>query len=140
MASAFPPSQKLRRTRRSLWRRLGRRKILIGGTLVLAGALLWLRCGPLPAGLLDSPVAESTVVVDRRGVPLYEALSGDGTRALQLSAETIPGVVAAATVAAEDPRFWSHVGVDPIAIGRAVRRNVAESGIVEGGSTGVRYP
>jgi penicillin-binding protein 1C len=112
-----------------------RRKILIGGGAALAAALLWLRCGPLPAGLLDSLVAESTVVVDRRGVPLYEALSGDGTRALQLSAETIPAVVAAATVAAEDHRFWNHVGVDPIAIGRAVRRNLAERGIVEGGST-----
>ena len=39
---------------------------------------------------------DSTVVVDRNGVPLYEALGGDGTRARQMRPETTP-IVAAAT-------------------------------------------
>jgi penicillin-binding protein 1C len=101
---------------------------------VLAG-LVWLRCGPLPDALLDPAAAESTVVVDRTGAPLYEALSGDGTRSLRTTAETVPAMVAAATIAAEDRRFWSHHGVDPVAIVRAIRRNAAEGRIAEGGST-----
>jgi penicillin-binding protein 1C len=103
--------------------------------MFLVAAAIWLRCGPLPPGLLESALSESTVVVDRSGVPLYEALSGDGARTVHLTAETIPAVVSDATVAAEDHRFWSHVGVDPVAVLRAAWRNLAERGIVEGGST-----
>lgn len=40
-----------------------------------------------------------------------------------------------AFVAVEDHRFFHHPGVDPIALGRAVVRNVREPGTVEGGST-----
>jgi penicillin-binding protein 1C len=118
---------RLPRRRRGAW--------FLAVALPVALLAVWLRCGPLPAGLLDTAVSESTAVLDRNGVPLYEALSGDGTRSVQLTAEAIPEVVAAATVAAEDHRFWSHPGVDPVAIARAARRNLAEGSIVEGGST-----
>jgi membrane carboxypeptidase/penicillin-binding protein len=40
-----------------------------------------------------------------------------------------------AFVAVEDHRFFLHPGVDPIALGRAVFRNITRSGTVEGGST-----
>src|SRR5688572_15641078 len=40
-----------------------------------------------------------------------------------------------AFVAVEDHRFYLHPGLDPIALGRAVFRNVREPGTVEGGST-----
>ena len=40
-----------------------------------------------------------------------------------------------AVVAVEDHRFHSHVGIDPIAIGRAVIRDVRAGGLEEGGST-----
>jgi penicillin-binding protein 1C len=104
-------------------------------TLTLALGAIWLRCGPLPAGLLDTASAQSTVVVDRHGTPLYEAIAGGGVRSLHLDAGSIPELAAAATIAAEDRRFWRHPGVDPIAIGRALQRNLAERQIVEGGST-----
>ena len=110
------------------------RCLLISFTTLIAAAI-WLRCGPLPPDLLKTDAIDSTVVVDRNGVELYEALGGDGTRARQLRPEDVPAVVAAATVAAEDRRFWSHHGVDPIAVLRAIKQNVAEGAIVEGGST-----
>jgi penicillin-binding protein 1C len=78
---------------------------------------------------------DSTSVVDRNGVELYEALGGDGTRSRQLDADTIPELVAAATVAAEDRRFWSHHGIDPVAVARALKQNVAEGSAVQGAST-----
>src|SRR3954462_4969773 len=40
-----------------------------------------------------------------------------------------------AVVAVEDHRFYRHLGIDPIGIGRAVFRDVRAGGISEGGST-----
>ena len=97
--------------------------------------LLWLRLGPIPADLLDDRTSASTLVVDRNGVPLYEALSGEGTRSVKLTAADLPPVLVAATIAAEDRRFWSHPGVDPLAMLRAMKRNLEERQVVEGGST-----
>ena len=111
-----------------------RRRAILGvlASLVVAG--LWLRLGAMPAGLLDDPVP-STIVVDRRGVALYEARAQDGTRGVALSPETLAPHLVAATIAAEDRRFWSHPGVDPLSILRAIKTNVAERSVVEGGST-----
>lgn len=102
--------------------------------LVLSSAA-WLRFGPLPTGLLDDPVTPSTLVVDRHGAPLYEALSSGDTRGVRLTADTLPAPLVAATIAAEDRRFWEHPGVDPLAVLRALRTNLSEGRVVEGGST-----
>jgi penicillin-binding protein 1C len=110
------------------------RRGLIAAALVVT-ATAWVRMGPLPHGLLDEPANPSTIVVDRRGVPLHEALSSDETRAITLTAATLPPVLVAATVAAEDRRFWWHPGVDPVAALRALRNNLFAGRIVEGGST-----
>ena len=118
---------------RRAWNSLRWRPALAGLSLLVAAAL-WIRYGPLPAGLLDEPMP-STLVVDRQGIPLYEARSGDGTRAVKLTPDTLPPMLVAATIAAEDRRFWSHPGVDPIAILRAAKTNLAEGTVVEGGST-----
>ena len=112
---------------------LGGRKRTALVLSVLALLAWWLRAGPLPAGLLETADATSTLVVDRHGTPLYEAVAGGGIRSLRLEAATIPEMAVAATIAAEDRRFWRHPGVDPIAITRAIKQNVAERQIVEGG-------
>lgn len=112
---------------------LRRPKLL--ASLAFSGALLlWLRVGSLPDGLLDEP-QPSTIVVDRHGVQLYEARGGDGTRTVTLTAAALPPTLVAATIAAEDRRFWSHPGVDPIAVLRAAKTNLVERSLVEGGST-----
>jgi penicillin-binding protein 1C len=110
------------------------RRAAVAVALCLAAAA-WIRFGPIDPVLLDLSGTTSTVVVDRRGVPLYEALSGSGTRSVLIGADELPPALVAATIAAEDRRFWSHYGVDPIAVARAVRQNVAERQIAEGGST-----
>jgi penicillin-binding protein 1C len=103
--------------------------------VVCLAAALWLRLGPLPAGLLDRAVAPSTVVVDRHGEILYESRSALGTRGTQIDAATLPAGLVTAALAAEDVRFYSHVGVDPVAIARALWRNLRAGRTVEGGST-----
>jgi penicillin-binding protein 1C len=112
-----------------------RKNYFAAAALVCCAAALWLRVGPLPDGLLDQHAAESTVVTDRHGVPLYEALSGDGTRAVALSADALPETLVHATLAAEDRRFWRHPGVDPIAIARALRANILQGRTAQGAST-----
>src|SRR5262245_21054889 len=84
--------------------------------VVLVLAAVWLRCGPLPAELLDENAAPSTEVFDRHGERLYEARSALGTRSERLEAATLPPVLAHATLAAEDTRFHRHIGVDPGAV------------------------
>ena len=47
----------------------------------------------------------------------------------------IPRHVALAAVASEDRRFFRHMGLDLLGIGRATARNVIAGSVVEGGST-----
>jgi penicillin-binding protein 1C len=120
----------VRRPRTPRWRR-----VVAGTTLATLALAAWVRLGPLPDGLLDAPAAPSTEVVDRHGTRIYEALSADDGRSTPLAADALPPTLVAATIAAEDRRYFSHVGLDPIAIARAARVNLAEGRTVEGGST-----
>lgn len=47
----------------------------------------------------------------------------------------IPSRLIDIVVAIEDRRFYSHPGIDPIAIGRALWRNLTKGDVVQGGST-----
>ncbi len=102
------------------------------GAVAVAG-VLWLRLGPLPP--IDPASVTSPAIVDRNGVVLYEPLSPKQTRGEWITAADIPERVAQATVAAEDKRFYSHIGIDPIAVVRAALHDVRAMRVVEGGST-----
>jgi 1A family penicillin-binding protein len=78
----------------------------------------------------------------RRGVGDTWFLTADGRRWFRMDEHRqdvpladIPVDLQHAFVAVEDHRFFHHAGVDPLALGRAVLRNVRSSGRVEGGST-----
>jgi penicillin-binding protein 1C len=115
---------------------LARPPLAMGALLAcVVGVAVWVRCGSVPQDVTDLNDATSTIVVDRQGVPLYEALSGDGTRSVHLTAHALPQALVDATIAAEDRRFWFHVGVDPLALARAAIRNIRELRVAEGGST-----
>ncbi len=101
----------------------------------LAAVVVWLRGAPLPPGLLDETSVPSTIVTDRHGVVLYEARSASGDRSMRMQPGAIPDRLMHATLAAEDHRFWSHPGVDPIAIARALVRDLRARRVAEGGST-----
>jgi membrane peptidoglycan carboxypeptidase len=116
---------------------LRRRSMRASGVAVgmLVVALVALRWWPIPGSLLRNAEATSTIVVDRHGTVLYEALSTTGSRARRLDASSLPTLLVSATIAAEDRRFFSHPGVDPWACTRALRHNFVEGRVVEGGST-----
>ena len=78
----------------------------------------------------------------RRGVGDTWFLAADGRKWFRLDEQRrdvplseIPPHLRNAFIAIEDHRFYSHLGVDPIALGRAVYRNVSSPGTVQGGST-----
>ncbi|HVV91862.1 MAG TPA: PBP1A family penicillin-binding protein [Hyphomicrobiales bacterium] len=58
---------------------------------------------------------------------------GEGGAAVKLS--ELPPYLPKAFVAIEDRRFYSHFGVDPIGLVRALYQDVRTGGVVEGGST-----
>ena len=77
-----------------------------------------------------------------RGVGDTWFLSADGRRWFRMDEHRqdvpladIPLHLQRAFIAVEDHRFYNHPGVDPIALGRAVVRNIRAAGTVEGGST-----
>ncbi len=111
------------------------RRIAIAIVVVLVGSALWLRLGPIDPALLDRTRHHSQTIVDRHGEVLYEPLAASGNRALWLDAAHLPEHVVHATLAAEDRRFFSHPGVDPIAVVRAFAHNFRAMRVVEGGST-----
>ena len=77
-----------------------------------------------------------------RGVGDTWFLAADGRQWFRMDEQrqdvplsNIPADLQHAFVAVEDHRFFSHPGVDPIALGRAIVHNLREPGTVEGGST-----
>lgn len=115
-----------------------RRRLAIWTGAALAAVIaiaLWLRFGPIDPALLDGTRHHSQTIVDRHGEVLYEPLAASGNRAEWLDAAHLPANVVEATLAAEDRRFFSHPGIDPIAIARAFVHNFRAMRVVEGGST-----
>lgn len=99
------------------------------------GFALWVRMGPLPRGFLDPSPARSVRLLDRRGRLLYETLSARETRGARLEPQEVPELLEKATLAAEDRRFYRHPGLDPLALARALWRDLRAGAVVEGGST-----
>lgn len=93
-----------------------------------------LRIAPAPAVLAAGPPA-STEFLDRHGEPLRLLLVGERHyhRPVELS-DVSPHVVAA-TLAAEDARFFQHPGFDPLAIVRAALNRVRGTHPLSGAST-----
>lgn len=77
--------------------------------------------------------AVSSQVFDSQG-KLITTLHSDQNR-LPIDINKVPKNLQNAFIAAEDNRFYDHIGVDPIGILRAVVTNLTNRGIAQGGST-----
>ena len=106
--------------------------VLIGGVVVGLRSHTWLPADPLQT-LRDRYAA--TLVVDRDGEPL-RLLSGPlASRGRPVPLAELGARVRTATLVAEDQRYWSHVGIDPVAVARAMWRNVRAGRVTSGAST-----
>ncbi|MGO9832207.1 MAG: transglycosylase domain-containing protein, partial [Myxococcaceae bacterium] len=110
------------------WSRRAGGCVLLAGLALVFGFVLW----PLPAGLLDRSALASLRVLDRSGGVLREVASRDGRNLALPPEQPLPTRLVQAFVAAEDRRFGSHPGVDPLAVGRALRDNLRAGRVVSG--------
>ena len=122
------------KTRKPLLRRALMAAAAGGGAWLVAWyGLPWLQ--PLPEALLR-PAPVSTFYLAADGTPLRQVLDANGERSLPpLLLERVPKVLVDATLAAEDRRFFSHGGVDLLAVARAVWSNARHQRVVSGAST-----
>jgi len=106
---------------------------IVGGIVLLFGVvLLWLVI-TAPLGRALEPLKEpSLVILDAGGQPI--ARRGNYKEPPVTIAE-LPKYVPQALIAIEDRRFYSHWGIDPQGIARAMFRNAAAGGVSQGGST-----
>lgn len=135
-----PPPQP--RKRRRFARLLAALSVLalVGGILILAMGVVgyvWIASQLPPAEELMARRIQfaTTQILDRDGNLLWEIIDPSGGRRTIVTLDQISPDLINATVATEDRFFFSNVGVDPIAVVRAIYYNVTEGEIVSGGST-----
>jgi 1A family penicillin-binding protein len=77
----------------------------------------------------------SSQIYDRNGNLLWELMDPSAGRRTWVPLSRVSPYLQQATIATEDRFFYQNVGVDPIAVIRAVYYNLSEGEIVSGGST-----
>ena len=135
-----PPAARPRRTR--AWRWVRRGLIAVGILALLLGsgvavAALW-AFTILPRSLPSVTALETLQPI--QGTRIYDDSDELLTelhveRRIFVPLAQIPQALRDAVIATEDHRFYSHWGLDPIGIARAVVQNYRRGRIVEGGST-----
>jgi penicillin-binding protein 1A len=106
---------------------------IVWAAVLGALVLLWFaRDLPQPQDALDAVRRPSLVLQDRNGATIatYGDVVGEALRLRDL-----PRSLPDAAVSVEDRRFWTHGGLDPWGMLRAVVVNVRAGHVVQGGST-----
>jgi penicillin-binding protein 1C len=107
--------------------------VAAGAGLAGAVALAW-AVFPFPAAKLAA-YPEATVLLDREGRAMRVRLGADDADCRPHFDPRGDDWICKAIVAVEDRRFWSHPGVDPVAILRALGDNLRRGRIHSGAST-----
>jgi membrane peptidoglycan carboxypeptidase len=96
--------------------------LAVGASLaLLSGVALTSRlAGPPQDGAALTP---SILITDREGRVLFEVIDPKGSKHIPIPLADIPPACRQATIATEDRRFYSHPGVDVVAILRAAWGN-----------------
>lgn len=116
-----------------LWESLFLLGLTLLGTLIGLVAIYFYGT-PSINRIFDYPFRLPTILYDRTGnVELYR-LYGEENRVV-VTHDAIPESVRLATIASEDANFYSHKGIDPLSILRALRANLESGHITQGGST-----
>ncbi len=88
------------------------------------------------ATVLPSLTAETSAeVLDRNGTLLRAYTVADGRWRLRTTLDGVDATYIKMLIAYEDKRFYSHAGVDPVAMLRAAYQALTQGKIVSGGST-----
>ena len=120
------------------------KRLLKYGAMGTAGALLlgisllyalnWLY--PFPMKRIDDRLAAASVEILASDQSLLSwRVDREDNRRLTVDIDDVSPWLVEATIAVEDKRFRSHLGVDPIAVTRAIWQNVSRGRRVSGAST-----
>jgi penicillin-binding protein 1A len=103
----------------------------LAGVVAARGPFFFMTCDPGDLG--PSRLERVSYVYSADGEVLTTLSPGGDQRPVKLG--KVSPLLRKATIAIEDRRFYSHKGIDYLAVVRAVFRDVAARGAVEGGST-----
>jgi penicillin-binding protein 1C len=112
-----------------VWQRRRATAALVVVTVVVVPVLV-----ALARARLVAP-APSLLLRDRHHQFLGDVGGHDDTGFGYWPVDDLPDRVVAATLAVEDRRFWSHPGLDPVAVARAIRQNLGSGERISGAST-----
>ena len=107
--------------------------LAIWGGVAAAGLLIYYASQLPPIDQLAVPRRPPNIAILAEDGALIANRGDTGGAAVRLS--DLPPYLPKAFVAIEDRRFYSHLGIDPVGISRAIFRDVTGRGGMEGGST-----
>ncbi len=124
-----------KKPRRSFFGRLFYWTVVMGlwAGLGLAGFVMYHASQLPPIDQLTVPKRPPNVAILAADGSLIANRGETGGRAV--SFRELPPYLPRAFVAIEDRRFYSHFGIDPVGIARALVRNITARGVSQGGST-----
>jgi penicillin-binding protein 1A len=130
-----PKSQRRRKRAGAIFTRMFYWMLVLGIWVVIAGigTIAFAVSTLPPIQSLQVPKRPPTIeIVGLDGRPLTTRGEMSGT---DISIKELPPYLPRAFIAIEDRRFYSHYGVDPIGLARAMTANVLRRGVSQGGST-----
>ena len=84
---------------------------------------------------LPDKVEYSTVISDNKGEVINAYLTSDDKWRMQTELHEISPLLRKTIIAKEDKYFYSHIGINPIAVGRAAFNNIFQMKVTSGAST-----
>ncbi|MBW7966033.1 transglycosylase domain-containing protein [Bradyrhizobium sp. BR 10261] len=137
-SSAAKSSGAKRRSRSSISAGLGRlvywgAVLSLWAVIAVIGVVIWVGAHLPPIQSLEIPKRPPTIqIVGIDGSLLAQRGEMAGAN---VSLKDLPPYLPRAFIAIEDRRFYSHFGIDPVGILRALVTNVLHRGVSQGGST-----
>ncbi len=128
-------AKKSKKKKPSLFWRMTKWLMVLGlwGGIFLTGILLWYA--------KDLPNITQTATFERRSLIVVKAQDGSTlarygeSKGDNITTSNLSGHLIHAVLATEDRRFYSHFGIDPIGIARAMAINISKGRLTQGGST-----
>ena len=126
---AFPTRHLRRMMKESLWL-FG----IFAAGIIFGSISIYFFDTPEVGNIASHPLYQTSIFYDRTGTHELYRFYDEENRTV-LSHKEIPDSIRHATIATEDTRFYSHIGVDPLAVLRALKADIEAGYIVQGGST-----
>jgi penicillin-binding protein 1C len=109
--------------------------LFVLASAVWLGLEILIQCQPIVTGLSGPGPPSSLTFLDRTGRPLRRILENERAYVSRCQLKEVSTNVVAATLSAEDKRFYSHDGIDWIALSRSLAQTICGRRTPSGAST-----